>query len=62
MDVNVDVNECGEIEKDEEAEFKRKSVVETDTNMAPTWVVYSVEAEFNLELESDVEKSVSINP
>lgn len=62
VDVKVDVNECGEIEKDEEADTKRESVVETETNSAPTFVVYVVEAEFDTEFESDVEKPVSIKP
>lgn len=56
--VKVDVNEWGEIEKDEEADSKRVSVVETDTRKPPSRVVYSVEAEFVLDFESDVEKPI----
>lgn len=35
VDVKVDVKEFGEIEKDEDADSKRESVVETETNAAP---------------------------
>lgn len=62
VDVNVDVNECGEMEKDEEAESKRESVVDTETNKLPILVVYAVEAEFDFEFESDVEKALLRGP
>lgn len=59
VDVNVDVYDRGEIENEEEAEFKRKSLVVTDTSTAPTRDVNDVEDESVLAVEAEVENAVS---